>query len=286
MFTHSVTTRANAVNFAHQLLCNPKFSTLLKATQHGYLEGCPGINKILILKYLNPSLATAKGHMKRPRHGIKSTHAKPNPPASKVPQPILQINVPRIPLGHKMRAYPGPPYGRQHDPRWIKMHDGTVQQPNLIGMDDEDATIANVFCFGTFADKTSGILYNDLTRSFPFVLLERSVCFFVLYHYKSNCILASPIKGMDDRTIFEAYKKYFEELTSKGFTSKLNIMDNQATKHIKQYLSDNDCKLQLVEPHNHRVNVAERAIQTFKDAFITALSTTDVDFPLQLWTLG
>ena len=60
-------------------------------------------------------------------------------------------------------------------------------------------------------------------------------------------------------------------------------MDNQATKHIKQFLSENDCKLQLVEPHNHRVNAAERAIQTFKDAFIAALATTDVDFPLQLW---
>jgi hypothetical protein len=43
-----------------------------------------------------------------------------------------------------------------------------------------------------------------------------------------------------------------------------NIMDNQATKHIKQFLSENDCKLQPVEPHNHRVNAAERAIQTFK----------------------
>jgi hypothetical protein len=88
---------------------------------------------------------------------------------------------------------------------------------------------------------------------------------------------------MDDRPIFETYKKYFEELTSKGFKPKLNIMDNQATKHIKQFLSENDCKLQLVEPHNHRVNVAEHAIQTFKDAFIAALAITNVDFPLQLW---
>ncbi len=74
-----------------------------------------------------------------------------------------------------------------------------------------------------------------------------------------------------------------EELTSKGFKPKLNIMDNQATKHIKQFLTENDCKLQLVEPHNHRVNAAERAIQTFKDAFIAALATMDVNFPLQLW---
>jgi hypothetical protein len=154
-----------------------------------------------------------------------------------------------------MRAYPGPAY-RQQDPCMIEMYEGAVQQPNLIGMDNKDATIANAFCSGTFADNTSGIVYNDLTGSFPFVSLEGSICFFVIYHYESNCILASPIKGMDDKTIFEVYKKYFEELTSKGFKTKLNIMDNQATKHTKQYLSENDCKLQLLEPHNHRVNAA------------------------------
>ena len=38
-----------------------------------------------------------------------------------------------------------------------------------------------------------------------------------------------------------------------------------------------------MKPHNHHVNAAERAIQTFKDTFIAALATTDKDFPLQLW---
>jgi hypothetical protein len=60
-------------------------------------------------------------------------------------------------------------------------------------------------------------------------------------------------------------------------------MDNQATKYIKQILDRNKCKLQLVEPHNHHVNAAERAIQTFKDAFIPALATIDSNFPIQLW---
>ena len=41
--------------------------------------------------------------------------------------------------------------------------------------------------------------------------------------------------------------------------------------------------MQIVEPHNHRVNAAELAIQTFKAAFISDLATTDSDFPLQLW---
>jgi hypothetical protein len=72
-FTHSVQTRANAVKFAHQSLCNPKISTLLKAVRRGFLKRCPNLSETLILKYLNPSLATAKGHMKRPRHGVRST---------------------------------------------------------------------------------------------------------------------------------------------------------------------------------------------------------------------
>jgi hypothetical protein len=70
---------------------------------------------------------------------------------------------------------------------------------------------------------------------------------------------------------------------AKGFKPKLNIMDNQATKPIKKVLTEHDCKLQVVEPHNHRVNAAERAIQTFKGAFIAALVNTDCDFLLQLW---
>ncbi len=163
------------------------------------------------------------------------------------------------------------------------MDDVVQSHPNLIMMDEDNVTIANKFCFGAFADKTSGIVYHDLTGLFPFISLDSSVCFFVLYHYESNCILATTISGLDDKTIFEAFKKYFDELTAKGFKPKLNIMDNQATKHIKQFLSENECKLQLVKPHNHRVNAAECAIKTFKDAFITALATTDVNFPLQLW---
>jgi hypothetical protein len=88
---------------------------------------------------------------------------------------------------------------------------------------------------------------------------------------------------MDDRTIFEAYKKNFEMLEAKGFKVKLNVMDNQATKFIIKFLEEKNCKIQLVEPGNKRLNAAERAIQTWKDALIATLATTDRDFPLQLW---
>ena len=140
-----------------------------------------------------------------------------------------------------------------------------------------------MFCFGAFADKISGVVYNDLTGNFPFMSIDGSVCFFVMYHYETNAILVKAIANVDDRSICEAYKELFEILENKGYKPKMNVMDNQATKHIKKFLTKKGCDLQIVEPHNHRVNAAERAIQTFKDAFIAALATTDRDFPLQLW---
>ena len=41
--------------------------------------------------------------------------------------------------------------------------------------------------------------------------------------------------------------------------------------------------VQFVKPNNHRVNAAKRAIQTFKNHFISSLCTTNPDFPFQLW---
>ena len=40
---------------------------------------------------------------------------------------------------------------------------------------------------------------------------------------------------------------------------------------------------QLVPPHNHRANPAERAIQTFKNHFIAGLCSCDPDFPIREW---
>jgi len=106
-------------------------------------------------------------------------------------------------------------------------------------------------------------VYNDLTGNFPFMSIDGSVCFFVLYHYKTNTILVKAIANVDDRSIFATYKEIFEtlEVEAKGYKPKINVMDNQATKYIKKFLINKECSLQLVEPHNHRVNALERAIQ-------------------------
>jgi hypothetical protein len=108
---------------------------------------------------------------------------------------------------------------------------GARSQANII---PDNEAIANVFCFGAFTDKMSGAVYNDLTGNFPFMSIDGSVCFFVMYHYKTNAILVKAIKNLDDHSIYEAYKELFEQLEEKGYTPKMNGMDNQATKYIKK----------------------------------------------------
>ena len=224
MFTHSVRTRANAVKFSHQSLCNPKISSLMKALRKGFLKGCPNLSEELVTKYLNPSPATAKGHMKRPKKGIRSTQKQvktkgdSNMP-SVLPVPVPQVAPHVLPIFIEPVAYNGPAYNARRAVNYIP---------------DDDESIANVFCFGAFADKVSGVVYNDLTGNFPFMSIDGSVCFFVMYHYETNAILVKAIANVDDRSIFEAYKEIFETLEAKGYKPKMNVMDNQATKYIKK----------------------------------------------------
>ena len=93
----------------------------------------------------------------------------------------------------------------------------------------------------------------------------------------------SPISNLRDETIIGAFDNVFQDLKSKGLKPSFNVTDNQAATPIKAYLQKEETSWQFVEPNNHRVNAAERAIQTFKNHFISGLCTTDSDWPLQLW---
>ncbi len=162
---------------------------LLKATRRSFLTSCSNINEKLIVKYLNPSLATAKEYMKKPLHGIRSTTPKMITMGI-APIPVVHILLPHVlPLFQQPPPYQGPAYG-------------TLQGPNLIGMDGNES-IANVFCFGEFVDKNNEVVYNNLMGSFLFISLDGRVCLYALYHSKTNAISIMPIASLDIISIFK-----------------------------------------------------------------------------------
>lgn len=58
-------------------------------------------------------------------------------------------------------------------------------------------------------------------------------------------------------------------------------MDNECSLELKSALTKENITLQLVPPHIHHANAAERAIQTRKHHFKAGLATIDPDFPFQ-----
>ncbi len=72
-----------------------------------------------------------------------------------------------------------------------------------------------MFIFAAFADEQTGTLYSDITRTFPFMSLEGNVCFLVVYHYKTNAIMAVPLPNFTDNAILKAYQSQFELLEAR-----------------------------------------------------------------------
>ncbi len=65
----------------------------------------------------------------------------------------------------------------------IEPNDSSNTEPHFhfIGVIN-DHSIANIFCFGAFANKITGVVYNNCTGIFPFMLLNGNICFFVMYY--------------------------------------------------------------------------------------------------------
>jgi len=141
----------------------------------------------------------------------------------------------------------------------------------------------DMFCFAALADANEGTMYTDLTGKFPVRSYKNNQYVFVAYFYSLNAIIVRPMPNRTDNAMVATFKDIIGHLKSCGHQPQLNVMDNECSKAVKTYINSENINIQLVEPHDHRVNAAERAIQTFKHHFIAGLATVDIDFPIQLW---
>ena len=88
---------------------------------------------------------------------------------------------------------------------------------------------------------------------------------------------------MAEETIVICFKQQITYLTKRGFKHILIIIDSVVSKAVQVYLEAKNLNIKLVEPHNHRVNAAERAIQTFNNNVIAGLSTYNASLPSLFW---
>ena len=84
------------------------------------------------------------------------------------------------------------------------------------------------------------------------------------------------------------YTTLYAQLEAVGIKPKMNIMDNEASRAIKTWLTKENTAYQTVAPGDggHRNNRAERAIQTGSKHIVSTIATTDPDFPIRYWCYG
>jgi hypothetical protein len=87
----------------------------------------------------------------------------------------------------------------------------------------------------------------------------------------------------NDAAMITAFTKILAMLAARGYKPTLNVTDNECSKTVEAYIKSNKMGIHFVPPYNHRVNMAECAIATFKEHFIVGLATVDRNCPLQLW---
>ncbi|KAL7462118.1 hypothetical protein ACHAXS_005381 [Conticribra weissflogii] len=198
--THSVnsaytmTSKASLLCYLHQCAFSPTIVTWTKAIDNGQFISWPGLTSAAVRKYLPPSPANDKGHMKRTHQNIRSTKKKEKQGSNDNNNPPME----------------------------------TMEEPKLM----------NLFCFAAIADLNKGTIYINNMGKFP-----------------------HPCDQLESTKFVAAFQK----------------------QAVREFLNVQDIKVQIVEPNNHSVNAAKRAIQTFKDNFIAGLCTVDKNFLIQLW---
>jgi hypothetical protein len=146
---------------------------------------------------------------------------------------------------------------------------------------DTDLGTKTHLVYAVVADQAQ--LYTDLTGKFPVRSSKGNSYVMLCYIYDCNYIKVVPMKSRSASQWVKAYGSIHQELTIKGFKPKLQTLNNEASTALKNFFTAQNIDYQLVPPHCHRRNAAERAIRTFKEHFVAGLSSVDPSFPMHLW---
>jgi hypothetical protein len=124
---------------------------------------------------------------------------------------------------------------------------------------------------------------SDQTGRFPLTSRRGHKYIMILYDYDTNYIFAEPIKSRETDELVRAYTKCHDILTKRGFTVKYHKMDNETSKLLAAAIAADGVSVEYAPPNDHKTNIAERMIQTFKAHFISVLFGTDNKFPDDCW---
>ena len=247
-------TIAQRIAYYHACCFSPALSTWCTAIEAGRFTTWPELTSKLVRKYPPQSPAMVKGRLDQTRANVQSTQ----PNSSVVPLVSVTLD--------------------------SKIHDdfNPSSKPSTEPSGEPPA-VPRTHAVYVSCQPVSGQVFSDATGRFLLPSSQGNSHLLVVYDYDSNTIFAEPMPSGTGLQHTKAYTRVHTLLTKRGLKPQLKKLDNEASSHLKDFLEAEQVDFQLVPPHVHRRNAAERAIRTFKNHFIAGLCSVDPDFPLHLW---
>ena len=165
------------------------------------------------------------------------------------------------------------------------MHPSLPPSPHASPVDapaQDPSSVKTAECYAVIQPFTQRA-YSDLTGKYPHTLSRGHKYILVVYDHDSNAILVDPLKSRQAAEITSSWTDIYQCLEQHGNAPQLFILDNEVSFEFKKALDKKQVAFQLVPPHTHLRNAAERAICTFKNHFIAVLATADPDYPGSEW---
>ena len=237
------------VRYLHAAAGHPTKHTWLKAIARGNYNSWPLITVSNVRKHFPESEETQLGHMRGARQGVRSTK----------------------PTGFSA-------LGEDSNP------------PPLTRLEKKGDIFVTHYELGE-DERLSNTMFSDQTGAFPFVSSRNNRFIMVVHHVDSNSTWVEPLQNQLEGTLIAARTKILERMRRQGIMPKHQILDNQCSALMKLAMdatvladgSTSRMTYELVPPEEHRRNIAEKAIQTFKDHFIGVLSGCAKSMPMHLW---
>ncbi len=105
----------------------------------------------------------------------------------------------------------------------------------------------------------------------------------ILHNVDSNLSWVEALKDNTGGELILAQARALEHMQKAVIVPKHQILDNQKSAVYEEAIHASGMTFKLVSPNDHHRNMAEKAIQTFKDHFVGVLSGCASTFSLYLW---
>ena len=251
---------AEVVLFAYATFGSPSYQAFYHAVQRGWLHNYPNLTPDMVRRNKPHVPAYALGHIQASRSGVRSTRTH------QTAEEVLSFKSPIMASAHSATSSLDDEILHEYLADYPE-----AERPNI-------KLLATIHPSSKFRDEA---LFSDLAGRFPVTAFDGSQ-YIMISQYKSY-IHAELLPSRTEASLGAAFTRTYRFFKDHGHQILFQVLDNECPASLMHFFEQQHVVVDRVPPHQKRANKAERAIQTFRNHFLSILVGTHPNFPINQW---